>query len=52
MIIELYDYVQINKNKTKKISKKTYIAEKEFYHIENELPNLYRKENYITYNIK
>ena len=41
-IIELYEFVKINNKKSNNIFEKSYIAKKEFYHIENELPNLYR----------
>lgn len=46
-VIELYDYVKINNKKTENISEKSHIAKKEFYHIENELPSLYRKEDIV-----
>ena len=46
-VIELYDFVKINNKKSINISEKSYISKKEFYHIENELPNLYRKEGLV-----
>ena len=44
-VIQLYDFVKINNKKSINISEKSYISKKEFYHIENELPNLYKKED-------
>ena len=47
IVIQLFDFVNINNQKSRNIFEKSYIAKKEFYHIENELPNLYRNEDKV-----
>ena len=49
-IIQLYDFVKINNKKTTNIFEKSYISKKEFYHIDNKLPKLYRKQDLSLYN--
>lgn len=49
-MIELYDYVLLNRNIIKKIPEKSYVAKKEYYKIiEGKLPKPYR---YFEYNIQ
>jgi hypothetical protein len=51
-IIELYEYVKLNNNKSKYLYEKSYIAKKEFCHIEKNLPKLYREQNIHEDSIK
>ena len=43
--IQLYDFVKINNDEMTHNSETSYISKKEFYHIEDELPGLYRNED-------
>lgn len=44
-VIELYDFVKMNNKESITISEKSYIAKKQFCHVDNELPDLYREED-------
>lgn len=43
IIIDLFEFVKLNKNEISNISKKSYIAKKQFHNLKNDLPELFNK---------